>query len=78
MIISSLIAASTKASKFMSDDDEFHQKTDDDSHQYDYRLMDGWLQKNQASMTYNYVDDSVDEINRRGLHLTFITKVPII
>ena len=68
MIISSLIAVSTKASKFLSDDDEIHQQTDDDSHQHDYRLMDGWFYKNQASMTYNYVDDSVDEIDRRGLH----------
>ena len=68
MIISSLIAVSTKASKFLSDDDEIHQQTDDDNHQHDYRLMDGWFYKNQASMTYNYVDDSVDEIDRRGLH----------
>ena len=33
MIISSMVAASTKALKFMSDDDKIHQQTDDDSHQ---------------------------------------------
>ena len=51
MIISSVIAASTKALKFMSDDDEIHQQPDDDCHQHDYRLMDGWFPKNQASMS---------------------------
>ena len=50
MIISSMMAASMKALKFISDDDEIHQQTDDDSHQHDYRLIDGWFHKNQSSM----------------------------
>ena len=50
MIISSVMAASTKGLKFMSDDDEIHQQIDDDNHQHDYRLIDGWFHKNQSSI----------------------------
>ena len=46
-----MVAASTKALKFISDDDEIHQQTDDDSHQHDYGFIDGLFHKNQSSMT---------------------------
>ena len=51
MIISSMVAAFTKALKFMSDDDEIHQQTDDDGHQHDHRFIDGWFHKNQSSVS---------------------------
>ena len=41
-----MMAASTKTLKFMPDDDEIHQQIDDESHQHDCRLIDGYFHKN--------------------------------
>ena len=65
MIIGSIMAASTKALKCMSDDDDkIHQLTDDDSQQHNYRLIDV-----VSAKTLKFMLAAVYQINRRGHHL---------
>ena len=64
MIIGSIMAASRKALKCMSDDDKIHQLIDDDSQQHNYRLIDV-----VSAKTLKFMLAAVYQINRRGHHL---------